>query len=327
MSNPFDYDNINLIPKKCIVDSRSQCQTHIQLGDHYFEMPIVPANMECVMNEDLAKQLAKSGYFYILHRFKVNIPSFIQTMKAEQLITSISIGVNDDSYILLEDLVKQDLIPNYITIDIAHGHSIKMQIMINFIRSHLKFKHCFLICGNVSTREAVRDLVDWGANCIKVGIGPGSACTTYPTTGFGSRDIQAYIVRECVVEGLKYNIPIIADGGIKQPSDIAKSLVLGAHMVMIGGMLSTCVDSPSELTTIQGKKYKKFYGSASNHSIGVDGKPKQKNIEGTLKLVECKEETLLEYYDYLRQCLQSAISYGGGVKVEDLQKVNYIIKS
>ena len=323
----FDYNNINLVPKKCIVDSRSQCQTHVQLGNHVFALPIIPANMECTIDQSLAESLAKQDYFYIMHRFNINIKEFIRHMQSQQLFTSISIGVNDDSYELLLELSDQELIPDFITIDIAHGHSVKMQIMINFIRAQPKLKNCFLICGNVSTPKAVYDLIQWGADCIKVGIGPGSACTTYPATGFGSRDIQASVVQECAKIADQYNIPIIADGGIRQPCDISKSIVLGARMVMIGGMLSGFNDSPGKLVNVDGKMFREFYGSASSFSVDSTGQPKQKHIEGKKQLIEYKNTSLFDYYLYLQQCLQSAISYGGGTTLESLRQVQYIIKS
>ena len=323
----FDYNNINLIPKKCIVDSRSQCQTHVQLGNHSFALPIIPANMECVISSSLAESLAKKDYFYIMHRFNIDIKEFIRHMQSIQLFTSISIGVNDDSYELLLELSDQELIPDFITIDIAHGHSIKMQIMLNFIRAQPKLKNCFLICGNVSTPKAVYDLIEWGADCIKVGIGPGSACTTYPTTGFGSRDIQASVIKDCAKMADKYNIPIIADGGIRLPCDIAKSIALGAKMVMIGGMLSGFNESPGKLVELNGKRFREFYGSASSFSIDSTGQPKTKNIEGTKQFVEYKDMSILDYYVYLQQCLQSAISYGGGSTLESLSHVEYVVKS
>ena len=198
MEKNFDFKDINLIPKKCIVNSRSECDTSVILGKYKFKLPIVPANMECIINENLAEQLASKGYFYILHRFGVNIILFLQKMKIKGLFTSISIGVNEDSIELLKDIIIYKVIPDYITIDIAHGHSIKMENMIKYIRSIPEFNETFLICGNVSTPDAVKDLIECGADCIKVGIGNGRVCTTYPSTGYGSRDIQAYCVQKCV---------------------------------------------------------------------------------------------------------------------------------
>ena len=116
----FNYDDINLIPKKCIVNSRSECDTTINLGKFTFNLPIVPSNMECVINEELAIKLAEKNYFYIMHRFNINIVEFVKKMKSLSLFASISVGVNDDSYEVLEKLKDQDLIPDFITIDIVY---------------------------------------------------------------------------------------------------------------------------------------------------------------------------------------------------------------
>ncbi len=167
----FDFEDINLLPKLCQVDSRSECDTSINFGGNRFKLPVVPANMQSVIDEALALKLAQNGFFYILHRFDVDVVKFISQMKKLNLITSISIGVNQDSYALIEELIDIDMIPDYITIDIAHGHAIKMKRMLEFLKSK-KIKS-FLIAGNVSTKEAVSDLEEWGADAVKVGIGPG----------------------------------------------------------------------------------------------------------------------------------------------------------
>lgn len=302
----FDFENINLIPKKSIVESRNECDTSIKFGNFTFQMPIVPANMEAVINTDIAIKLASAGYFYVMHRFDINQIEFIRQMKMLHLYASISIGVNEDSYQLIEDLIKLHLVPHYITIDIAHGHSIKMERMLKFVKE--KLPHTFIIAGNISTPEAVEDLQSWGADALKCGIGPGSACTTYPSTGFGSRNCQASTVWECSKVA---KVPIIADGGVKVPGDISKSLVLGASMVMIGGMISGQLDSPGKIVTKEGKPFKKFWGSASSHQSG-----KNNRIEGKVNLIELKDKTVLQEINYLKECLQSAISYAGGNNLE-----------
>jgi GMP reductase len=327
MTSHFDYHHINLIPKKCIVSSRSQCDTSIKFGKHIFKLPIVPANMECVIDEQLAEELAKNNYFYIIHRFNIDIHKFIKNMQNKNLFTSISIGVNEDTYTLLESLINSNLIPDYITIDIAHGHSIKMEEMIKYIKKHF---NTFIIAGNVSTVEATKDLIEWGADAIKVGIGPGSACTTYPCTGFGSRGIQASTIQECYNYIRQNNLSnhIIADGGITNICDITKSIVLGASMVMIGGMLSGFNESPGKIiVSSDSKMYKEYYGSASQYSVGTDGKTKNKHIEGTCKLIAYKNESLFDYLEHIKQCLQSSISYGGGIYLKSLRDVKYIIKN
>lgn len=315
----FDYDTMNLIPKYCIVNSRSECDTSVHFGIYSFKMPVVPANMECVINEELAVKLAKNNYFYIMHRFDVDIVKFCNDMISKGCYTSISVGVNSDSYSDLQRLKDNNLNLDYITIDIAHGHCIKMKLMIEYIRS--LFPTTFIIAGNVSTAEAVRDLESWGANAIKVGIGPGSACTTYNATGFGSRGAQAYVVKECS-DAAKKSL-IIADGGITHPADITKSLVLGASMVMIGGMFSGLSDSPGNTVQgVDGILYKEFWGSASAHQSN-----KKNRIEGTKKLIPMKQHDILAELAYLEECVQSSISYGGGKDISCFKTVNYFLKN
>jgi GMP reductase len=310
----FDFEEVNLLPKLCVVDSRSEIDTSITFGSNKFKLPVVPANMQSVIDEAMAIKLAQSGYFYILHRFEVDVIKFISNMKRLNLITSISIGVNQDSYELIENLISKDLIPDYITIDIAHGHSIKMKEILEFIKS--KNIKSFIIAGNVCTPEACSDLEDWGTDAIKVGVGPGLACTTWPTTGFGSRNCQASTIYECSNAS---NLPIIADGGIRVPGDIAKSIVLGASMVMVGGMLTGFIDSPGHLIEVDGKKKKEFWGSASQFQSG-----KTNRIEGKKVLIDYKDKSILDEMIYLEECLQSSISYSGGKDLNSLSVTKWI---
>lgn len=329
----FDFEHINLIPQKCIVESRSECDTSITFERlpkiWKFQLPVVPANMQCVIDKELAEKLASSGYFYIYHRFNNNSNTitehtidFIRHMKSKNLFTSISIGVNDDSYDLMNQLRKEELIPDFITIDIAHGHSIKMEAMVTWLRGNPEFEYTFIIAGNVSTDEAVKDLESWGVDACKIGIGPGRACTTYMNTGFGSRGIQASIVEECAKAKVYPRTKIIADGGIVEPGDIAKSVALGADMVMIGGMFSGLIDSPGPTVSgNDGRLYKEFWGSASAHQSG-----KTNRIEGTKKLIPLQTRDMLGEMNYIKECLQSSISYGGGKVLQALRNVKYIIK-
>ena len=310
----FDFDDINLIPKKCIVDSRRQCDTSVKFGPYKFEIPVIPANMETVIDEKLAYTLAEAGYFYSMHRFGVNNVDFCQTMKTKfGMPASISIGVNQDSINLVDELKRLKLVPDYITIDIAHGHANKMQRMIKTVKDNLP--DSFVIAGNVSTPEAVDDLEYWGADAIKVGIAPGSVCTTKLVTGFGSYNKQASVIADCSANA---SVPIIADGGIKHPGDIVKALVMGADMVMVGGMLAGFLDSPGSIIEHQHIKYKEFYGSASEHQSN-----KRDFIEGKHKLIELKDMHLITYLEYLKGCIQSGISYAGGKDLSAFLNVNF----
>lgn len=316
MNPAFDFEHMNLIPRKCIVKSRAECDTSVQFGPRRFKVPVVPANMECVIDQDIAVKLADAGYFYILHRFGIDIPKFAHYMRERGSIVSISIGVTEEAYDLLKQLRDADLMPDYVTIDIAHGHSIRMEKMLKFIQTLPK--RPFVIAGNVSTAEATIDLESWGADAIKVGIGPGSACTTYVATGFGSRGIQAKAIYDAT-SAVKRAL-IIADGGIKEPGDIAKAVALGATMVMVGGMFSGLVDSPGAIVSVGDRRFKEFWGSAS----AAQGKTNR--IEGTKKLLPLKDRTYLEEMTHIAECLQSAISYAGGHSLDALLEVKIQLK-
>ncbi|VNW75522.1 GMP reductase [Streptococcus pneumoniae] len=149
----FDYEDIQLIPNKCVIKSRAEADTSVTLGNHTFKLPVVPANMQTILDENVAEQLAKGGYFYIMHRFDEagRIP-FIKRMHNQGLIASISVGVKDYEYDFVRQL-KTDA-PEYITIDIAHGHADSVISMIQHIKKELP--DTFVIAGNVGTPEAAR---------------------------------------------------------------------------------------------------------------------------------------------------------------------------
>lgn len=198
VKDKFDFEDINLIPKKCIVDSRSECNTSVKFGNFIFKLPIVPANMECVINEEIALKLAENGYFYILHRFGVDQIKFISKVKEMGLVSSISIGVNEDSYTLIDNLIKENLQPDFITIDIAHGHSIKMEKMIKYIKARMD--KSFIISGNISSPEAIADLEEWGADAIKVGVGPGCFIPTSKVeTIYGLKSLKDISIGDSVL--------------------------------------------------------------------------------------------------------------------------------
>jgi len=258
--------------------------------------------------------LAKSGYFYVMHRFDLDNVQFVKDCKAKNIFASISLGVKQADYDTVAQLLAQGLAPDYITIDIAHGHSDNVQRMI----AHLKEKMpaAFVIAGNVGTPEAIIDLENWGADATKVGIGPGKVCITKLKTGFGTGGWQLSALKWCARVATK---PIIADGGIREHGDIAKSIRFGAAMVMIGSMLAGHEESPGQTVEVDGKLYKEYYGSASDFNKGeykhVEGKRILEPIKGQL------QDTMRE----MQEDLQSSVSYAGGTKLMDIRKVNYVI--
>ncbi|MFD1777647.1 GMP reductase [Fredinandcohnia salidurans] len=315
MENVFDYEDIQLIPAKCIVNSRSECDTTVEFGGHTFKLPVVPANMQTIIDENIALFLAENGYFYIMHRFNPEKRvDFIKDMQSRGLIASISVGVKPEEYTFVEQLAEENLVPEFITIDIAHGHSNSVIEMIKHIKAHLP--KSFVIAGNVGTPEAVRELENAGADATKVGIGPGKVCITKIKTGFGTGGWQLAALRWCAKAATK---PVIADGGIRTHGDIAKSIRFGAKMVMIGSLFAGHEESPGETTEVEGKLVKEYFGSASEFQKG-----EKKNVEGKKIYVEHKgslKDTLKE----MEQDLQSSISYAGGTKLDSIRHVDYVI--
>lgn len=311
----FDYEDIQLIPNKCIVRSRKEVDTTIKFGPRTFKIPVVPANMQTVMDEKLAIWLADNGYFYIMHRFTPETRlDFVRDMQERGLYASISVGVKDSEFAFIEELDKANLTPEYITIDIAHGHSDIVVEMIHHIKKHLP--GAFVIAGNVGTPEGVRELENAGADATKVGIGPGKVCITKIKTGFGTGGWQLAALRWCAKAASK---PIIADGGIRTHGDIAKSIRFGADMCMIGSLFAGHEETPGKKVEKDGKMYQEYFGSASSYQ-----KNSHHNVEGKKILLPLKgkiSDTLTE----MQEDLQSAVSYAGGRDLMGLRKVDYVI--
>ncbi|MDR2325683.1 MAG: GMP reductase [Acidovorax sp.] len=310
----FDYDNILLLPRKCVVESRSECNASVELGGRTFRLPVVPANMKTVLDEKICKFLAQHGYFYVMHRFDIDNLAFTKTMQSQGLFASISLGVKQPDYATVDRFVAEDICPEYITIDIAHGHADSVKNMIQYLKA--KLPEAFVIAGNVATPEAVIDLENWGADATKVGVGPGKVCITKLKTGFGTGGWQLSALKWCARVATK---PIIADGGIRSHGDIAKSIRFGATMVMIGSLFAGHEESPGQTVEVDGQLFKEYYGSASDFNKGeykhVEGKRILEPIKGKL------QNTLIE----MEQDVQSSISYAGGNKLMDIRKVNYVI--
>jgi GMP reductase len=267
-----------------------------------------------VVNESICEWLATNGYFYVMHRFDLDNLKFVRDCKAKGMYASVSLGVKQADYDTVAAWRAEGLCPDYITIDIAHGHSDNVHRMITHLKEHLP--DAFIIAGNVGTPEAVIDLETWGADATKVGIGPGKVCITKLKTGFGTGGWQLSALKWCARVATK---PIIADGGIREHGDIAKSVRFGASMVMIGSMLAGHEESPGQTVEVDGRLFKEYYGSASDFNKGeykhVEGKRILEPIKGRLA------DTLIE----MEQDLQSSISYAGGTRLMDIRKVNYVI--
>lgn len=302
MKRALDYDNVCLLPRYSNLSTRKQaCVTSI-LGKRDFRLPVIPSNMKCVVDGDRANWLSQNDYMYVMHRFDIDNFDFVHTANLNKWNNiSISIGVKEDDYELIRQIKANGLRVDFVTIDIAHGQSLLMKNMVHFVKEQLP--DTFIIAGNVATADGFDDLVSWGAQAVKVGIGPGAACTTKFKTGF------TYPMYSCISEIAEHAVQwdgaaLIADGGIKHNGDIAKAIHAGADWVMCGKMFSECIDSPAPRDN---KGHKMYFGSASSHN-----KNHNNNIEGTLIAVESNNMTYEQKLKEIEQDLQSSISYAGG---------------
>ena len=317
----YSYQDVFLKPRYSPYHSRSNADTSISFGPRCFKIPVVPANMVCAIDTNLARWMSANDYFYIMHRFNVDHShpvnqdnmAFVKLANEENWKTvSISIGVQEEDKEFLNRCAKEGLRIDYLTIDIAHAHSIRMKEMLECIHRWIfggKFQP-FIIAGNVATPEAVIDLETWGADSVKVGIAQGGACTTFGMTGFGIPMFTC--IQECSQVAKK---PVIADGGIRTDGDFAKALVAGGTVVMAGSVFAACEDSPAEsVRRFDGDHYKHdeithkiYYGSASEYN-----KRTKHHVEGTKLELACNGMTYAEKLQEVTEALQSSTSYAGG---------------
>lgn len=305
----LEYSDVLLVPQESDLSSRSDADTRITIGDFDFHLPVVPANMETVIDLEVAKVLDDSGYFYVMHRFDDIFKTVQYMYRNEFRCKSISVGVNQDTYNALDKILDTGYLIDIITVDVAHGHHVKTENMVRYIRS--RFPEATIIAGNVGTYEGFRFLEDAGADIVKVGIGSGVICTTRFKTGFGTPMFST--IQKIVHKNNKAKI--MADGGCKHFGDIAKAFAAGADMVMAGSFFASCIDSPAKLVN----GVKQYYGSTSFA---------QK--QNRLNFVEGKEVELNLGPDYatrlheIKCALQSSISYAGGRNLSCLKEVEYI---
>jgi IMP dehydrogenase len=246
-----------------------------------------------------------------------------------RLRVGAAVGIRSDTIERVEELKKVGV--DVIVIDTAHGHSKGVIEMLKKIKK--KFPELDVIAGNVATGEATLDLIKAGADAVKVGIGPGSICTTRVVTGVGVPQITA--IMNCAEVAIKYKIPIIADGGIKQTGDIAKAIAAGADSVMIGALFAGTEESPGEKVLYEGRSYKVYRGMGSLEAMksGSAERYFQDVEEDIKKLVPEGIEGRVPYKGHLHDVvyqmiggLRSAMGYCGARKIEEMKlKTKFIL--
>lgn len=310
------FDDVLLEPKYSQLKTRSNIDTslYIKKLDVQIKHPIIPANMKTIMGYNMAKAVYLSGGLGLIHRFmpleeQINIVKKLEKEFNDPKVWShlgFSIGVKKEDKTNV-DLLIQEHGAKILCIDIAHGHSKLCTDMCEYIAAY--WDNVLLIAGNVATDGGAYDLWSAGADIVKVGVGPGSLCTTRVETGNGVPQLSALIdaaeaknavssVRRGGNDG-KQRL-IISDGGIKNAGDIVKALCF-ADMVMVGNMFAGCEETPGESLTIDGRTYKEYVGSSTHKANHIEGVAAIVPAKGSFKVILTK----------MIEGVQSGCSYQG----------------
>ena len=326
------FDDVLLEPKYSEV-LPSQVLTETSLSNNLnLNIPILSSAMDTVTESKMAISIAKAGGIGVIHR-NLNIKdqiSEIKKVKSKKLLVGAAVGAGPLEHKRAVAVLKENV--DLIVVDTAHGHTKKVSEIIKIIKK-IKSKKTTLCAGNIATSEAAKFLIKLGVDVIKVGIGPGSICTTRIVAGIGVPQLSAILA---VRKGIgKKKVTIIADGGIKFSGDISKALVAGADAVMIGSLFAGTDESPGKLVKKNGKFFKSFRGMGS---IGAMNKgsadryfqTKQKDIskyvpEGVEGLVKYKGSVNKIFYQLIGG-LKSSMGYLGTKKVKNLRNKTKFVK-
>lgn len=305
------FDDVLLVPRYSEISSRKHpiLKTHIT-KNYLIDLPVITANMDTITESEMACAMAKLGGIGSLHRFMTEEEQVAQVKKiqaylsAHKLNTPIaaSIGVKEEGMKRAEFLVNAGV--QIITLDIAHGDSIMMLETLDLLKK--KYPHVDVIAGNVATADGVKRMIERGADAVKVGIGPGSMCTTRIITGHGLPQLTAIALAVSVAK--KHNIPVIADGGLKNSGDIVKALAAGASSVMVGSLVSGTLETPGEL-----KGGMKQYRGMASKSAQVSWRgemPQGMAAEGESTQIPCKG-SVANVVEELMGGLRSGMTYLG----------------
>lgn len=294
------FDDVMIAPRLGVVSSRDEIDTSTTIAGWGFKIPVMSAPMQAVTERRMAIEMAKVGGLGVIHRFST-------ALYQQRWLTSVprpkAMAIGMKGGIERAKIVDCDIL----VMDVAHAHS---KDGIEFVKAVKKeFPDRMLIAGSVASRSGARDLLEAGADALRVGIGPGHACTTRIQTGCGIPQLSAII--DCSEVAAEYGKQVIADGGIRSSGDIVKALAAGASCVMIGRLLASAIESP-----LPGR----YFGQASAASA-----VSSRYIEGDVGAVEMNGR-VSQIIDSLMAGVRSGISYAGAYDIPSLQEKAHFIR-
>ena len=318
------FDDVLLVPNYNGIRSRQDVSTKATLGGLAFELPLVASNMDTITGSRMAAKMDQLGGLGILHRFltvEENVAELGRCPNPSRV--GVSIGIGKAGIERAEALFAAGA--RIVCVDVAHGHAKSVNQTLRDLRD--KFgDEIAIIAGNVATYAGADYLAAAGADAIKVGIGPGSVCTTRLKTGFGVPQLTAIMMCRQV------DRPLIADGGVRTPGDAVKALAAGASMVMLGGMLAGCDETPGEPVERAGPdgtvvRMKRFRGMASREAQEdfMGQMAEWKTAEGVAVEVPARGPVEHVIRD-LMGGIRSGLTYAGAVDVKELQRKAQFIR-
>lgn len=330
------FDDVLLLPGFTNFKRQEADLTTVLHPRIVLKLPIISSPMDTVTEEVMAIAIAKAGGLGIIHRnleVRKQAQMVKNVKKEDKLLVGAAVGAGPD----MEERVKAliDAKADVIVVDSGHGHAQSIVDAVKYIKKIKKSQ--VVMAGNVATAEGAKALINAGADILRIGVGPGSICTTRIVTGMGVPQMTAIFevmnaVRTAPLRqgsAGRRQVTVVADGGIRQMGDMAKALAAGAHAVMLGSMLAGHAEAPGEVVTIDGKKYKQYRGMGSVASMkkgSAERYGQSKALPGAKLIAEGVEGLVPakgEVADFLEQAsgaLQSAFYYIGGRTLSEFQK-------
>ena len=321
----YSFGDVLIVPKYNKVRSRKDVKFKTKVTRNYeIDIPFIAANMNTVCESKMAISIGRLGGLGVIHRFlSISEQSQeVKKVKEQGLIASAAIGIKDFE-LRVPSLVESGV--NILVLDIAHGHSKYAGKTLDWIKQN--YPDIDVMVGNIASKDAAEYFLSKGADAIKVGVGPGSMCTTRIMTGAGVPQMTAIMD---TYEATQSRIPICADGGIKNPGDVVKAIGAGADTVMMGSIFSGTEETPGEIFEINGKKYKEYMGMASYDAtlkkLNLEGRKEDEiiSVEGEKTKVEFKGPIKSIVEKYLGG-LASGMTYVGADNIQKLKgKADFI---
>jgi len=311
----YSFDDVLLVPQHSTIESRADVDLSTQLGDMRLGLPLVSANMDTVTEAKMAIAMGTAGGAGILHRFAdlETQARWVYDCKQACVPSIISVGARGEHYGFLSEI---DV--DAICVDVAHGDHLNIVKLVRGLRED--FPSLDIIAGNVATGAAALRLAVAGANIIKVGIGPGSVCSTRIVTGHGMPQLSAIMEAREKLNEINKPTFIIADGGIRYPGDIVKALAAGADAVMLGSLLAGTDEAAGERIVEHGVAYKTFRGMASRDVQTQKRAGQTLRIEGVTAKVPYRGP-VSDTLDNLEAGIRSGFSYSGANNLAELREI------